>query len=141
VEIQPASIAQVRLGKTGGTITVEDDVGDVARQIKDLDPSLSLHWSPEGEHFIVVEACQDGKNRVMLTTNELDSRVVERLRYISSPDYDYVKDMDRLDDAAKREADHKFHLETGEAAEHMAHALRKDLQYGGKIFLPPWLDI
>jgi hypothetical protein len=139
MDLQPASIAQVRQGKHR-RITVEADVGNVVKQIREIDPRLGVIWDDDGEFFAVVE--QDGlKQRIVLTALELDHRVLERLREISSPDYDYVAEMDRMDAVADREKDHRFSEEVGENAELMAHALRKDLgaKYQGKIFVPDWM--
>ncbi len=138
MDLQPASITQVRQGKHR-RITVEADVGSVVAQIKEIDPRLGVIWDEDGEFFAVVE--QDGsKQRLVLTAQELDHRVLQRLREISSPDYDYVAEMDRMDAVADREKDHRFMQEVGENAEVMAHALRTDLQHKGKIFIPPWID-
>jgi hypothetical protein len=136
MEIAPATIAQVRLGATGKSVTVEDDVGDIARRIKEIDPALSLHWSDPGQHFYVMEDCKDGKPRMVLTCNELDNRLIDRLRMLASPDHDYIAEVDRLDDAAQRAKDHAFHEQTGEIGERLAHAVRKDLQAKNKIILP-----
>jgi len=137
MDLQPASIAQVRQGKHR-RITVEADVGSIVQQIQEIDPRLGVIWDDDGEFFAVVE--QDGpKQRLVLTALELDHRVLERLREISSPDYDYVAEMDRMDREADKEKDHRFMQEVGENAEVMAHALRKDLSYQGKIFIPEWV--
>ena len=136
MDLQPASIAQVRQGKHG-RITVEADVGSVVKQIQEIDPRLGVIWDVDGEFFAVVE--QDGpRQRVVLTALELDHRVLLRLKEISSPDYDYVADMDRIDADADRLKDHRFSEQTGEIAERMAHALRTDLEHKGKIFVPDW---
>ncbi len=138
MDLQPASITQVRQGKHR-RITVEADVGSVVAQIKEIDPRLGVIWDEDGEFFAVVE--QDGpKQRLVLTALELDHRVLQRLKEISSADYDYVAEMDRMDAVADREKDHRFMQEVGENAEVMAHALRSDLQHKGKIFIPPWID-
>ncbi|HXJ92628.1 MAG TPA: hypothetical protein VMT20_07070 [Terriglobia bacterium] len=142
MELQPASIAQVRQGKKR-RITVTEDVGNVVRQIKEIDSRLGVIWDDDGEFFAVVE--QDGpKQRIVLTAQELDHRVLHRLLEISSPDYDYVGEMDRMDAQADKEKDHRFSQEVGENAEVMAHALRTDLKRdhgwsGGKIFIPDWV--
>ncbi len=138
MDLQPASIAQVRQGKRR-RITVEADVGSVVQQIKEIDPRLGVIWDDDGEFFAVVE--QDGlKQRIVLTSQELDQRVLDRLRFIVSDGYDYVGEIEAIDAKADREKDHKFREETGEIAERMAHGLRKDLQFKPKIFVPPWLD-
>ena len=137
MDLQPASIAQVRQGKHR-RITVEADVGNVVAQIKEIDPRLGVIWDDDGEFFAVVE--QDGlKQRIVLTALELDYRVLARIKELASPDYDYVAEMDAMDKLADKEKDRRFHNEVGERAEVMAHALRDDLQFKGKIFVPEWV--
>lgn len=144
MELQPASIAQVRQGKKR-RITVEADVGSVVKQIQEIDPRLGVVWDDDGEFFLVVE--QDGaKQRTVLTALELDHRVLQRVKEIASPDYDYVAEMDRIDAEADKEKDHRFQQEVGENAEKMAHALRSDLKRdygwsGSKIIVPDWINI
>ena len=130
-------MAQVRQGKKR-RITVEADVGSVVKQIQEIDPRLGVLWDDDGEFFLVVE--QDGsRQRTVLTALELDHRVLQRIKEIASPDYDYVAEMDAIDAEADKEKDARFRNEVGENAEKMAHALRKDLQYQGKIFVPEWV--
>lgn len=138
MQLQPASITQVRQGKKR-RITVEADVGSVVAQIKEIDPRLGVIWDDDGEFFAVVE--QDGpKQRVVLTALELDHRVLNRLKEIASADYDYVAEMEKIDAVADKEKDHRFSQEVGEVAEQMAHALRKDLQHKGRIYVPDWIN-
>jgi hypothetical protein len=139
MDLQPASIAQVRQGN-GGRITVEADVGSVVRQIREVDPRLGVTWDEAGEFFRVVE--QDGlKQRTVLTAQELDHRVLARIRELASEDYDYVAEVDRIDREADRESDRRFSEETGEIAEYLAHCVRKDLgaTYKGRVFVPDWI--
>ena len=139
MQLEPASITQVRQGKKR-RITVEADVGSVVKQIQEIDPRLGVIWDDDGEFFAVVE--QDGpKQRVVLTAQELDHRVLIRVREIASEDYDYVGEMDRMDAQADKDKDSRFRNEVGENAEVMAHALRSDLQAKNKIFLPDWMKI
>jgi hypothetical protein len=138
LNLQPASITQVRQGKKR-RLTVTDDVGSVVRQIKEIDPKLGVIWDDDGEFFAVVE--QDGpKQRMVLTAQELDHRVLLRIKEIAKEDYDYVAEMDRIDEQADRDKDHRFSQQVGENAEVMAHALRTDLSHKGKIFIPDWMD-
>jgi hypothetical protein len=134
IQIQPASMDQVRQGQKR-RITVSDDVGSVVRQIQEIDSRLGVIWDDDGEFFAVVE--QDGpRQRLVLTAQELDHRVLNRLREIASPDYDYVAEIDRMDREADKESDHRFSEETGEIGEYLAHCVRKDIQAQNKIIVP-----
>lgn len=131
IEIEPASWAQVRdMGED--KIIIEEDVLDIVKQIKDISPNLFIRWSPgNGDPFYTLYAKEvvNGKETEYLvkTFKHLDQRIVDRVRYIASPDYNYVKDLDRLDD--KQDSDHEYKMGEifGERAEQLAHALRKDL--------------
>lgn len=134
MEIRAASLDQVRVGRDGRRLLVENDVGSIARQIGEIDPRLSLRYNERGEFFEVIETA-DGTERRVTTCLELDGRLLERLRAISDASYDYAGEIDRLDRQAKREVDRRFSEKVGEAGEKAAHALRKDLEYKGKAFV------
>ncbi len=122
------------MGRDGRRITIEEDVGNVAKRIKEINPRLGLQWNERGEFFTVVE--DDGKTeRLVLTAQECDERIVKRVEEIASPGYDYLGEIDRMDAQAEKDKDHRFHEQTGEIGERLAHALRKDLQAKNKAFV------
>ena len=137
--IEPASVAQVRRARDGRRITIDEDVGEVAVRLKEIDPKLGLQWNEKGDFFMVVEYVQkpEGEEeRLIFTAKECDHRIVKRMEQIAHPSYDFMAEVEAMDKQAERDKDHRFHEQTGEAAERMAHALRRDLQHGGKIFIP-----
>lgn len=135
MELRHASIALVQKAKNGQKITVEQDVLDVVGQVKEIDPNLSVHWDEAG-YFEIKELCPDGKERLVTTTLELDQRLLEHLRMISSPGWDVGREIDRAEALRDRELDHAYHERVGPLGEKAAHALRKDLQAKNRIFLP-----
>lgn len=139
MEIQPASLAQVRKGRDGRRVLIEDDVLDIAKRLQEIDDSLKLLWNEYGEYFVVAEVVQtpDGpEERLVTTAQDLDERLLQRVEKITHPSYDFAKEVDRIDKEAEKEKDHRFHEETGEVGERLAHAVRKDLQHTGKAFVP-----
>ena len=136
MEIKPATMAMVQRGRGGRLIAVDEDVLDVARGLKEIDPRLSLHFNENGGYFVVVETLDNGDEKLVLTAQELGPNILDRVRKLASPDHDYVKEVEQLDRQAERDKDHAFHEQTGEVGERLAHALRKDLQAGNKIFIP-----
>lgn len=136
MELAPATLAQVRAGRDGRRVLVEEDVLNIAGRLARIDPSLSLLWNEDGEYFVVVETDQAGRERLVLTARELDDRVLKRVELIMHPSYRYADELDAMDDRAEREKDHRFSEQTGEVAERLAHALRQDLQAKNKIILP-----
>ncbi len=135
MEITPASFAQVHMGRDGRRITIEEDVGNVAKRIKEINPRLGLQWNERGEFFTVVETDERGDERLVLTAQECDERIVKRVEEIAHPGYDYLGEIDRMDAQAEKDKDHRFHEQTGEIGERLAHALRKDLEHKGKAFV------
>jgi hypothetical protein len=136
MEITPASFAQVRDGRDGRRITIEEDVGDIARRVKEISHLLSLQWNEKGEFFAVVETTADGTERLVLTAQECDNRIVERVMRIADASYDFLAEVDAMDARAEREKAHRFSEETGEVGERLAHALRRDIQAKNKVILP-----
>lgn len=136
MDIQPASLAQVRAGRDGRRVTIVDDVGGVAADLQRIDPSLRLRWNELGEYFVVYQVMDNGDEKLVLTALELDPRIVERVEQIASPLYDYGAEVERLDAQAERDSEHRFHERVGPLGEIAAHALRKDLEERSKIILP-----
>lgn len=135
MDLEPASLAQVRTGRDGRRVLVEDDVLDIAGKLKAVDADLRLQWNEKGEFFAVVQITEDGGERLVTTAQECDDRLVERMAKVTSSTYDLVADMDQTDAAAERAKDHAFSEQTGEIAERLASAVRKDLN-PAKIIVP-----
>ena len=137
--IEPASFAQVRYGRDGRRINIDADVGEVASRLKEIDPKLGLQWNEKGDFYMVVEYAQlpEGEEeRLIFTAQECDQRIVKRMEQIASPTYDFMAEVEAMDKQADRDKDHQFHEETGEVAEQLAHAVRKDLGATNKIIVP-----
>lgn len=132
--IEPASLAQVRTGRNGRRILIEEDVLDVARQLRELDESLRVYWNEAGEYFVIVEVLPNGDESLVTTAQELTPALVGHMRQIAKENF--AEELERMDRQADRERDHAFAESVGEHGERAAHALRKDLLFGGRIFVP-----
>lgn len=126
VDIEPASVAQVRRGLGGHLVLIEEDVQDIARDLQRIDPSLFLFFSPDEEFWVVMQKVGD-EEQLVTTTRDLDRRLVDRVRQVCSPGYDLIGELERLEAQAERDADHARRESLGDGAERLAHALRKDL--------------
>ena len=135
MEVTPATFMQVKTGRDGRRVTITEDVGDVARRLHEISPKLVLIWNEKGGHFTVAERDINGDERLVFTAQECDDRIVKRAELITSEHYDYLGELDKLDKAAERARDHAFSEQTGEIAERLAHAVRKDLN-PGRITVP-----
>lgn len=132
-------MSMVQMGRDGRSVLVDDDVLDIARRIKEIDDSLLLRWNERGEFFVVAQIVQtpDGpEEKLVLTTMELDERIIHRLKHISHASYNLADEAEKIDREADRKAEHEFSERVGEIGEHAAHALRKDLQAQSKIIIP-----
>jgi hypothetical protein len=137
--ITPATLVQVREGRNGRMIAVEDDVQSICRELKQIDPSLGVDWNDREEYFRVFQMIDDDgrtKKHTVLTAQELTPEIVVRLRMLVHPDYDYSREVERKHDRADREKDHAFHERTGEGGERLYWAIRKDLGLKPRAFIP-----
>lgn len=125
MELQPASIMQVHQARNGRVVVVTDDVGSVCQQLREIDPGLRVRYSEDGGFFAVYHQ-DEHKEYLVLTAQELDGRVVDRVREISSPGYDYAKALE--DGERRRKADHEAKLRemVGEVGERLYHAIGVD---------------
>lgn len=151
MKIQPASIDQVRVAADGRLVTVTADAGGVAENLRRLDPCLRLRYSETADCWIVYRVHRNGEScgdddpdrteELVLTAQECDHRIIDRLEYIDSEGrggYDYAKALeDGRRDRERRDRE-RFHEQIGQTAEQAAHALRRDLgeRYRGRTFVP-----
>lgn len=136
MEIQPASLAQVRKGRDGRNILITDDVSSVARDLHEIDPKLRVRFSEGGGHYAVYFQYPDGREELVLTAQKLDQRIVKRFREIADESYDFGAEVERIDRQAERDQDARFSEQVAERGERLAHALRQDLGVKRRIHVP-----
>lgn len=140
VEITPASLGQVTSTDKGRLVAITDDVGGVAQQLLELDEHLRLAYDPDQAYFVVSRHLpqEDGsvEEQLVTTAQELDGRLVHRIREIGSEDYDYGAELDRIDAVAAKRHDHEQSEKLGPHAEKLSHAIRKDLGISDRIYVP-----
>jgi hypothetical protein len=139
--LRRATIAQVRSGKGGRLVEIDSDIFDLAGRLHEIDPSLGLDWNDTGEYFRVTQTLENGRKHVVTTFRELTPEAIELVRRLVSPDYDLAGELDRKDREGQRERDRRLSEETGIMGERLHHALNKDLQYKGRIFLPRGVEV
>lgn len=136
MEIARASFAQLSRGKDGRKVLIEEDVGDIAKRLAEIDPGLFVQWVEDGEYFRVIQRTENGSEHIVTTALELSPALVEHVRMLGSEDYDVAKEAERIDCEADREKDRQFAEKIGERGELLAHALRKDKQVKQSIVVP-----
>ena len=127
-------MAQIRKGRDGKIHIIEADAGGVAEGLKRLDSRLHLRYSEKGDFYVVYcreEHEQEGTGHLVGTFQECDQRIVKSIEETmykwKQPGFDFGKELEEMDDKAEKEADHASLEATGEYAERLAFALRKDL--------------
>lgn len=134
MELDPISLAQVRAGRNGRMIEIDNDVLGVVAKIKRIDNRLHVRWNDNAEYFTVY--CRlptDPPNcgTVVFNTPVLDDRVVQEIERAAweqrQPGYSYADELDKADARAEKAADDRISEKIAEGAEKLAFALRKDL--------------
>lgn len=135
MEIQHASLAQVRRGRDGRVVEVPADLFGVTDRLREIDPGLGVKYNEFGDYFVIYHAQPNGDEDLVTTTIRLTPDVVDHVRKLAHPSYDYVAELERLDRQAERDRDHRFHEQVGEAGERLAHAIRKDIGTTNRAFI------
>lgn len=138
MEIPAASFEQVRAGRDGRWVRIEQDLCEVVKQLREIDDSLRVEWNEDGNFYAIFEV-GPGNTRNWVRTvpaDRLDSSLVERIRQIMHPSYSYIAEAEAKDTLAEREKDHRFEEEIGEKAERTAAVIRKQLGAKNKIVVP-----
>lgn len=126
MELQPATLAQVRLAKGGRMVNVDADVGDVVRQLREIDRTLRVRYAEDGGYFVVYQLLDNGDEHLVLTAQELDARIVERIRKVNSSAYDFVAELEAGDRQREADHDHALREQVGEIGERLRFAMRRD---------------
>lgn len=131
-----------------GVVAVEDDVQNVVREIREIDPRIHVFYNEQSSQFDLVEHCLDGVQRLIFSVPELDGRVISRLRRGDSwrdgnPDHPVPDEGDFLDrlEAEQEELQAEMQEESldkvRDAGERLAWALDIGRHtYGSNISVP-----
>jgi hypothetical protein len=110
MEIAPASVDDVRLGRDGKRYLVTAEAGSIARQLQEIDPRVyvEFHEPPAGQeanpYYSVCLRVDDDQSDLIFRTSSLDGRVVERMRMLNFNMRHGITEADRMDaeDEARR---------------------------------------
>lgn len=136
IEPQKMSIKQLQAAQDGSWVDVDDDVNNVARDLKAIDPKIRLRWSESAEHFVIYYRERD-RDTLITTTKELDQRVVTLVKKIGSDDYDYAAELEKADADAKAASKRLSDEILSEKAQELAFALRKDRGFANSTIYVP----
>lgn len=131
VDIEPASIAQIRKSLKGELILIDDDVQGIAAALREVNDDFRLHYDPYQDIWVVMQL-HDGQEKLVTThTGDLDHRLVQRVRQVAARGYDYAAELERSEREAERKRDRDRRESIGPIGERLAHAMAKDLGYDG----------
>lgn len=133
MEIQPASLDQVMLASNGKRINITSDVGDVVKDLKAIDSNYEVHaveYFDNGQLSAYFEIrCFNpthGKSYLVTTATELDQRIVNRIKEIRDPSYNYADELEKAEQENKDKLEVERKEQIGDIGERLAHAMRKD---------------
>jgi len=126
MEIQPATLDQIVKGRNGKRHLIANDVGNIAKQLKEIDPSFELHYNEKTSYFVVLQKIGN-KEHMVTTAQELDGRIIQRIKEIVNPNYNYEEESIKVQKAVEKESEHRRKEQVGEIGERLAHAMRTDL--------------
>lgn len=94
----------IRLRNNIRTSVVESDLYDIGRRIQEMHPSVYVLQMDDQDTaaWAVMENCDDGFQRLVFKTQELDQRVLEKLAWIM-----HVPFEKRLEAAEREEQEHE----------------------------------
>lgn len=149
--ISPASVAEVT--DAGDLVLIGDDVLNVARDIADIGrergTTLRLRYSDSRDVSIVHQEERHPmtgellrKQLVTTMKGAPDPRLVERVREVTSPQYKFLSEIEKVERQAKLDAKHARHEEIGVIAEKLAFAMRKDTHRDQRrVFIPRGIEL
>jgi len=141
VIVEPANIDQIITARDGRWVAIDRDVGSIAQQLREFDPSLRVRLNERAGIWAIFHHNElpDGSTRDDLVTTcqahqgptgawlGLDQRIVDRLRFIASDQYDFLKDLEATNEKATREHEERNRERLLDFGERGFHAARIDL--------------
>jgi hypothetical protein len=139
-DFRRASLTQVRAGRGGRMVAIDDDVMDIARRLHEIDRSLGVDWNDSAGYFRVTQTLQDGSKHVVLTCLELTPAVIAEVAKTVHPSYNLDAELEKAERQEEHEFQHQQSEKIGEIGERLYHAMRKDKQVKNRIVLPRGVD-
>jgi hypothetical protein len=113
-----------------GLVQLDDDVLSIVRQVRELyGHKVKICLEPTTEEYVFSENCEDGTERLIFTTPDLDARCIQRLQDADSQLRGYQDAYDRAEheqDELDRSKDEKSMDGIRDAGERLAWALEED---------------
>lgn len=142
MQIQPVSVDVVRAGKQGRWEIVDRDLTDVAKQVKQIHPSLELHRFERTGHYSVIQRLDNGGENLVATCEPIPGGaphpgLVEMVRKVVSAAYDPVDEIEKAHAKAQRDIAHESRERVGPKLEKAHDQFRRMTgENQSRIFVP-----
>jgi hypothetical protein len=122
----------------GQAVEVEEDVLDIVRQLKAIDPRIHVYYNEQSNEFDLVEDCIDGVQRLIFSVEQLDMRVVRRIlgadhwrgrqdpEHVLPDEQDFAAAIESDNEALQREIDERHRDQLRAVGEQLAWAGEQD---------------
>ena len=118
-------------------ISVQKNVLAVIERIRNYDPNLDVMYldpsrfdtTPFDAPWVVVERCNDGKTRLVLSVWEMNDLVFQRVAAADTWNIDVQAKLDKVNEAARKEIERKRLESFGDAKDLLVHAMRAPTSY------------
>lgn len=138
MEIQPASIDDVKVGRDGRRYLVSAEAGTIAARLKEVDPRVyvEFHEPPAGSkanpYYSVCLHRDNAHDDLIFRVREqdFDQRVVEHLRMLNFNLRHGISEADRWEaeeDARRREANYQFEQQMAANAGRLMHSIQRTI--------------
>jgi hypothetical protein len=139
--IDNAPLPSVQRGRRGVVVFIDNDALGVSQQLREMKfpegyGHLRLAWNEFREEFVVIQVKDNGAEYFVTSAKQADGRLVDRVRRITHPSYNFAAELEKIDDEANKRSDQRFREQVGDYAERLAHAVRKDTQTKNRIIIP-----
>jgi hypothetical protein len=140
VEIEPASIDQVRIGFDGRVVVIDAEMSQIVADLQAIIPEIRVRFAEEAKEpfWAVSLISDDGLSHHLVCTAKatmtssgtwagLDERLVQRIAELDSHGrghYDYAKEVERQNLEAKKRQRREFRERMDEIGEHAQRELR-----------------
>lgn len=115
----------------GKRVVIDDDAAGVMRALREIDDRFRCHYLVDEARFVLELHTPEPDGSVteslVGTYDALDHRIVHRAQEFTRPDFSIADELERQDTALNADREYARSQETGDMAERLGHALRKDL--------------
>jgi hypothetical protein len=130
MQIEPATVDQVRIGMEGRVVVIDAESSMIVAELQKIDPCIRVRFAEDADppFWAVSTVSEDGLTHHLVLTAKatitnsgtwtgLDERIVKRVEEIDQHGrghYDYAKEVERQNTAARRQREYEFRERMGE---------------------------